>query len=448
MPLIKDRLRFKRLLKSLMREAIGDTAMAGIVDRMSEYEAAKADYDRWNDEQVKYERAAAFARQRGIDPNNASAMLKLRRQFPEYDYDPKILKKEKQVKDRLSVARRAARPEYNVDIGSLPFDSSDEEEEEPESGVRARLPAPGKPVYLSSEKMQPMHFYPWADFEHIGLPPLGGFDDFAGGAHPGEARLAKILGAELQGDSVSFDLVDQRGMKWEVKGLQRPASLIRPGVEGIAAAKPATDKMMKVVTEIEAFVSRIEEGNPSQACDSIEQMRRFVALRKFVDREKKEIERKEISAGRFEAIALALENVSALRKAWDYETRKTLKGTIGAGEKSLEVSRFKLVKMLRMLADEDPDALDLLSTYEPRELALAELDTKEAYDNPWDWMNAWDASIDVEKIFNVDGLLIVTPEGFTMVPRQMMRSVLELRRLSQDAPRYAFVPSGAKKAGR
>ncbi len=450
MPLSQERLGLKRLLRALIIErSIGDTTMSSIVDRMSEYEAARAEYDKWAVEQAKYEKAVALAVQRGIDPNNSAAMLRLRRQFPEHDYDPKLLKKERQVKDRLVAARKAAQPDYNADIGDLPFNEPGEEVPPPESQERGRRPQGNKPVYLSSDDMIPLHFYKWSQFESLGLPPMGGFEDGAGGSagmHPGEERLAMIMGAERQGDNVPFDLVDQGGKAWEVKGLAKPTSLIRPGTFGVAAAREAMNRMMKVILEIEAFVDRIEEGDAATVCDSIEQMRRFVALRRFVEREKKDIERKEISASRFEAIALALENVSAMRKAWDYETMKTLKGTIGHGSKSLEVSRFKLVKMLRMLAEEDPEAQELLSTYEPRELALAELETKDAYDSPWDWMNAWDASIDVEQIFDVDGLIVVNPGGFMMVTRPMFRDVLELRSLSQDRPKYAFVPGGVKKS--
>lgn len=451
MPLIQERLGLKRLLRALILErSIGDSAMSSIVDRMSEYEAARREYDKWAAEQAKYEKAAALALQRGVDPNNAAAMLRLRRQFPEYDYDPKILKKEKQVKDRLAATRKAAQPDYNVDIGDLPFEEPPEEEDPAASQTRGRRPQGDKPVYLSPSDMVPLQFYKWSQFESLGLPPMGGFEDGVGGSagmHPGEDRLAMILGAERQGDNVPFDLVDQDGRTWEVKGLAKPTSLIRPGTLGVSAAREAMNRMMKVILEIEAFVDRIEEGGAATVCDTVEQMRRFVALRKFVDREKKDIERKEISVGRFEAIALALENVAALRKAWDYETRKTLKGTIGHGERNIEVPRLKLVRMLKMLAEEDPEAQELLSTYEPRELALAELETKEAYDSPWDWMNAWDASIDVEQIFDVDGLIVVNPGGFMMVPRSMFRDVLELRSLSQDRPKYAFVPGGAKKAG-
>lgn len=452
MSLIRERIVLKDLLRALLVEkGIGDATMTSIVDRMSEYEAAKKEYQAWATEQEKHQRAVELAKKWGIDSSNAAKMLKLRRNNPEHDYDPKLLKKEKQVKDRLVAAHKAARPEYNTDVGDLPFSVDAEAEPEIERQSKGRLPPNEKEVFLSPSEMRPLQTYKWSDFVYINLPPIGGFDDDVGpkGSHPGEERLAKIFGAERQGDNVPFDLVDKDGKKWEVKGLLRPTSVLRPGMVGAHAVRVPIDRMIKVIVEIEAFVDAIEAGNPINVCDTNEQMRRYVALAKFIKREKKDIERKEISSSRFEAITLALENVAALRKSWSYESIKTLTGKLTHGEKDLEIPRLKLIKMLRMLASSDDDdgtAAELLATYGPRELALAELETKAAYDSPWDWMNAWDASIDVDNVFaEVDGLMIVTPEGFIMVPRSLFRDVLELKTLNQDRPRYAFVPGNQSK---
>lgn len=451
MSLIGERIVIRGLLRALLLEkGIGDTSMESIVDRMSEYDAAKAEYERWLAERQKFEKAAELARSHGIDVDNASAMLRLRRKYPEYDYDPKLLKKEKQVKDRLAAAWKATQPEYNVEIGPAPFEMPAEDRPAPGSHVAARKKAPSseKPVFMSPKDMQPLQTYLWTDFNHIGLPPMGGFEDGSGGSagmHPGEDRIAKIIGGERQGDTVPFDIVDSEGMTWEVKGLPKPTSLIRPGAHGVTGAREATNALLKVMNEINEFVNRVEEGGAAVVCDTNEQMNRYIAVRKFIKREQHDIFRNEISAARFEALTLALENISRLRKMWSYESIRTLTGKLTHGDRDLDVPRLKLIKILRALADDDPSSRELLSTYSPRELALAELETREAYDSPWDWMNAWGEKIDVEKIFDVDGMFIVTPKGFNMVPRSMFRDVLELRKMSQDRPKYAFVPGGAKR---
>jgi len=71
------------------------------------------------------------------------------------------------------------------------------------------------------------------------------------GIGPGEYRLAKILNGTVQGGSVSFDILDKQGKKWEVK--EPRGGTIRAGTEGTSAFAGSR-------AQIEATSKRIIDG--------------------------------------------------------------------------------------------------------------------------------------------------------------------------------------------
>src|SRR3990167_9160087 len=79
------------------------------------------------------------------------------------------------------------------------------------------------------------------------------------GVGPGEERLAKEIGGEVQGPSVSYDVVDSRGRKWEVKNPDK-SGRIRTGVEGFQKAEPLLRQLTSVAELIVHVVDKIREA--------------------------------------------------------------------------------------------------------------------------------------------------------------------------------------------
>lgn len=66
---------------------------------------------------------------------------------------------------------------------------------------------------------------------------------------PGEEMIAWELGGATQGNSVSYDVVDQDGDKWEVKE-PGDGGMIRPGVEGRRALQPVRQQLEDVCRQL------------------------------------------------------------------------------------------------------------------------------------------------------------------------------------------------------
>jgi hypothetical protein len=437
----------REFIRKVLNERSGmGTYLAGLeVAAKLAYDAAQETLKVWEGEDVK--RQAFFAKCKELGIKASSAVADKLRRTPEYSWNVKMIQKQKSTlvkevqKTRAEYARYVAEAE---DMASVPKLKKSEPE--------GRMPAADKKVYLSPGEMKPLVPYRWDDpkwYKAIKKIPLGFSEkatDTSAAAltnNPGEARLAVIFGAEQQGGSVSFDLRDQQGRRWECKGLKGPSDTIRPGTLGIIASETAVRNMVALLNQILNFTKEIKRVGLQNVATTPEQVKRVHVIENFITTEYDAIVKAgEISTERFTHITRCLRTLGALKKEWNEGVSEKGPEQVAIAGKTIAVPRENFPGLARKLTKISPESA-LINTIDARERCLSWLTgnskTTLAYDDYTQWLDDWDESIDVRKIFkDVDGVMIINPDGFTKIPKNMLSQVLTLARFSAGVPRYAF----------
>lgn len=416
---------------------LGNIIAADEMMARSDVEAARkalADYKAQLSKKITFFKACQSL---GIK-QDSSAARKLKKEKPDlYSYDASMLQKSQELLSGEIAKARSRLAKFDpeaVDYAALAALGA---KKAPESGVALKAPERNKKSYIKVDKLQPLTLYHWSDKRWHNATkdiPLGfGKDE---GSHPGEDRLATILGGQVQGDNVSFDIVTSNGWRWEVKGIRSLNDQIRPGTLGLRAVAGAVKALGGVCAQLADFVFEVKDLGVDTITSSDIQRGMFAIIDRFVDDELGDIEGGEVSYERFVAFRRALMAASKLKQEWKKEIGELSPEMLRILGKDVKLSREKYVDVARHVHKASPEAR-ILDAINERERALLML-TDQAFDNPDTWLNAWDHSIDVTKIFSdVSGLFIVTPAGFYKVPRSKLADVLVLKRISKGMPRYA-----------
>lgn len=407
----------------------------------ADYESANAAVQAWDVELAKKNAFIARARELGLNPEGESARKKLR-SLPEFNYDPKVIQKKRST---LENDLKKARDRYGAyDPSVTGYERASVAKK---SGV-AQYPSKTAKVYKSIDSIKPNQLYRWDDplwgkaikSIPLGFAKGGTTDDKQSGTGPGEARLAVILGGHVQGGGTSFDITTQDERQWEVKGLKGPKDLVRPGTEGLAAFEKPRQRLMKLMKALRNFTIVVKKlGLADSAAEGDRKVFEFV--KGFIDEEFEWIVGKgEISGDRFRSLRAALKAVSVLKQRWEKEgnIESDDDTIIGLGKKHVKVDRPTFVDVAKRVDKAVPDA-GVLSAKNDMEIALSTIKDP-SFDDPRAFFDEWFASVDIRRVFEqVDGVFIVTPEGFFLVPAGLFKESFKFIKVSQAKPKFAYV---------
>lgn len=439
-----DLLREFLQLTILCETRIGSDIASREAEAKLTYDEAKKELTAWQLERDKKDMFLETCKELGIKSDSAAAR-RMKAQAPDkYAYDSKMLQKSEIVLQALvSNARQKFAKFHHLAVSRDDLKHT----QKPTSDNDGVDPPKGKRVYFDIENVEPLTIYSWDDprwADAIKSIPLGLREkETKQGEHPGESRLAVIFGAMKQGDNVSFDLKTPGGWKWEVKGLATEGDYIRPAALGIKAFKVPHKELMKVCTSMKNFVKLVKKKKPDRVFLNQQELDQFDIVKKFIDEEYEDIERGEIPNGRIIAWRRAVHAAAWLREGLKIELGwhdKSAKNVSIAG-KDIAVPHEKYIVLLRRLMKMNPDASlgEIIDSIDVKEIFVTTLQHP-AFDDADAWLNAWDASIDVKKIFaDVSGVIVVYPDGFMKVPRKLLDVKFRFWKVSKGVPYYAVV---------
>jgi len=282
---------------------------------------------------------------------------------------------------------------------------------------------------------------PWANFESS--TALKG----RSGVGPGEDRLAEILGAEVQGQSESFDLSITDGPyagKWEVKAPDNSKE-IRPGTEGITAFGPINKTIRIAIDELAEFLEQpgiVELADASQTKTQFDKIKAFYEETVTTSGKTDAVLTLggEITANRFEKIMDMLDAAAQLVTNMQGDLLN-----VKIDEKNYEVTPTNMLKISRLLGITDEDSAGGLGDAAAAASALASLNSK-VFESPEALRTEWEETISADEVFDLSGVILVTAEGFMMIPSPYGEKI-KFSRITQGKPKFKTPVKGASGEG-
>lgn len=399
------------------------------------YEAAEAELKAWNLENKKKEAFIAKCKELGVSPTSDSKVVKALKNKPEYNYNVKLLQKQKKT---LEDAFEKAKDEYALYEPSISgfqrkqnISNLDSEKVLPEKDVK---------TYVDIKAIKPLKFYRWDDPRWDNPMKTTKYGGDAGvGLGPGEARIAKIIGGKVQGSGVSFDVVAKDGSAWEIKAFDSASSLIRPGAKGRVAFDGARSRLVSILRQLRNFVTVSKKldiiTSDAEVASSI------TFIEGFLNDEIDSILGKgEISRSRIKALYTVMKIASQIIKKWsNNSTAKPIDTKLSFNNKTVKVDKSTYIDVAKKVQRVVGNDVDILGDFESQELAIATLND-EAFKNPAKFFDVWFDSVKASTVFaGVDGMFIVTGAGFIKIPAGLFNKVLKFDSVSQNLPKFNFV---------
>lgn len=448
---IVDKLVVENQLRSLIKRLIvesdfkvGSEYDAQEVAAKERYEAAQADLVAWDDNQKKKEALFAKAKEMGVTPDTAKKRLK---DNPQYTYDPKLAAKQrKTLEDALKKAEQEY-SEYNAELRGYVRSKAPKAEK----SFDKQLPPPKKKVYMSIDDVKPLKWYTWPKEVKKSGKSFGSAKAGAGSSGdevgrtmgPGEEWLEFILGGQMQGGKVPYDIVTVDGRSWEVKALDGAGSMIRPGTEGRAAFAKPRKRLISIMTQIKNFVALARRPGFFEKGDLSESEANMISFVKvFVEDDYEMIvEKGEIGRDRFIAFRGILKSIQKFKhdhSGIDHDHGTAPVDTrISLNDKEVKVDKPTFIDVAKRVERATGDK-SVLTGFEKFELLFSTLKDA-AFDDPSEFFNEWFNSINIDNVFeHVDGVFIVNRNGFLMVPRSMFRKAFKFEIVSQGLPRFSL----------
>lgn len=310
-------------------------------------------------------------------------------------------------------------------------------------------PEPGKAVIVPIENVKPLTWYEWpkqvnsSGFKYgsrsAKVDDATAGEDTGAGTGPGEEWLAYIFGGQVQGGGVSYDVVTPDSRAWEVKQILSSSETIRPGTEGLKAyAKPA-QRMNSILKQIKNF--GIVGSKPMYDDVLTSNDRNILNFAKaFVEDEYEMI----VSKGEFSnerkirlmGVLKALKQFKENHSKRD-ETAPEPDTRVALNDKEAKVDKPTFVDIAKKVEKATGDN-DIISDFESIDILLSTLKDS-AFDNPTEFLNEWYVSVDIRQVFSqVDGVFIVNPRGYLMVPKSMFKKAFRFDKVTQGKPRFSI----------
>ena len=279
------------------------------------------------------------------------------------------------------------------------------------------------------------------------------------GVGPGERRLAKILGGEVQGGSATFDLMTPMG-KFEVK---EPTGGFHGGVrvesEGIAALEGNLTKIKNVVKRIENVFGASAKPEMMAAAKEMYPPETLQKIVNFATKPETKgqtaiqwIMRGEIGAKRLRALGdvlllinSGLLNESIIRTARSVQKALAEEKYVELGDTDHDVAVKKpvdtttYVKVGKAL-DMSPDEMKVT----PSDMLRSALNTS-AFLEPDSFINnIVSAPVKASQVFgHTDGLILVQQSGYMIIPRAELDQKMQFLRISKGKPYFKLGGGGS-----
>lgn len=257
------------------------------------------------------------------------------------------------------------------------------------------------------------------------------------GVGPGEERLARIFGGEVQGGNVSYDVV-AGGKKWEVKEPDDRGE-IRPGTEGMRAIASLMQDLTALGQELRNGFSQLD---PQVAAAAFEGKGEEIltGIKGFIDNDlPKMIDKGEVSSGRVfggarqkgYSLVDVLKGLKQLLGSTS-DTPDTKKIVYGDNEHQVDLPTY--VRVGRIL-DVPEDEMDVT----PGDVFSAKF-THRAFKDVDGFLADYMNSIKASHVFSgTDGVILVDPGGYRVVPKAALDKHLAFSRITQGKPKFKVV---------
>ena len=250
---------------------------------------------------------------------------------------------------------------------------------------------------------------------------------------PGEEKIAWELGGSTQGHSVSYDVIDRDGNKWEVKE-PNASDMIRPGIEGRRAVESIRQEIEEICRQLKRGFSRID-FSALPAYESESTIKSF-EVEDFIQHDIGMIMSGELSQGRI--VGKTRKNPVGLLQVLEYvrhmigdaTCRPKRKVSWNGAEREVDVGTYVHASRELGLSDSDigVDVCDLFAgTFRHPAFLKPRSFIKEV----------WSRGVRASAVFgNVSGLVLVSPAQYMIVPHAELDDHLRFLYISKGEPRF------------
>jgi len=246
---------------------------------------------------------------------------------------------------------------------------------------------------------------------------------------PGEDRIAFVLGGEVQGGNVSYDILDPEGQKWEIKE-PSPDGTIRPGTEGKAAISKTRNDLEDAVRKLRKGLNIVQRSADVTAILSKENIE---MIRDFLIKDEPMIKKGEVSKGRIERLRNIL---NLIKKLIDENTLSDDQKKVEMGDEDHTVSQEIGVKTYIKLGHElNLSKKDL--KVDDKEI-FASVFNHEPFNNPDDFIDeVWKNAAKASDVFgHTAGVILVHPDGFRIIKNQDLDKNLLFSIITQGTAKF------------
>lgn len=288
----------------------------------------------------------------------------------------------------------------------------------------------------------------WSDFPEADDIP---FPETDAGIGDGEKKLAKILGGDVMGPSVSYDIAIPNKAnpveKWEVKHPSKKE--IKAGTQGVRIANHLITMVSTVATEMDEFIElayQKEEKIPAEflgpATPLYEEVRNFIRGMPYEKSAEKTGSAKtlktnydlltsgEITKNTLNRLIMQVQNVQKISEMLQKNVLK-----IKYNDQEFQVSPAKMLKISKILGLQDDKGSEDTTGGVDAAVALSVL-MHPAFDNPQLLSEKWN-EIAASKVFEgVKGVILVDAKGFECIQSDQLDSRLEFSRISMGTTKF------------
>lgn len=435
------------LFESLLNEdseGVGSEFDKSEADALAVYNAAKASLQAWDDNRKKkdaYDGEMIRLRKGGMGEEKARKLLRTQ---DKYNFSVPLAAKRRETLETEVDKAEERYAAFNPEVRSYRRNKK--------GGARStadkQLPPDDKKGILDINNVKFLTWHRWPvqvrktklQYGSKSAGEDGGQAD--SGVGPGEDWLAYVFGGQVQGGGVSYDIVMPDGSAWEVKQLLSKAETIRPGTEGRKAFEGAKRRLNGVMQQIKNFVTVADRVKLRDGL-SPDQVKKLDFVQSFIEDDYEMIVGKgEISKERFIDLRSVLFTIKKLREDMNGpdvpdDPKNPTRTTVSLNDKVVNVSKPTFIDVAKKI-EKDTGREDIMSDFEEFEIALATLKDS-AFSDPRAFLNEWFNSIKIDNVFSqVDGVFIVNPRGFMIVPKSQLRSAMKFEKVTQMQPRFVL----------
>lgn len=245
------------------------------------------------------------------------------------------------------------------------------------------------------------------------------------GVGNGEEALLDELGGSLMGYSASWDITDKNGLKWEVKepgssGIIRLCTSGRlPAGKVMSIVEPMCQQLLHAISQYhEDFVLLMQRDLPFD-------------IESFIDEDVPLLLRGEITKNRYSRlneIASAIEKMKQDTKSFHHVTLDNF---------NFKVDSIIFAKIAAIIGSDD-------LYIDSKSGMLASLQHP-AFDNGKIIENTWNSITPAIVFPDVDGVIVVSPDGFCPIVREKFDFSFVFNGISQAVPKFKYIGPSLKQ---